>query len=194
MFKSIQYSPRGRLPLWLSHYAGTVLPEVWRMCFFTCMMALWLCVIYNPLRKEVREGGKKSFLYYVFHDCDAFFQMCTTFVTFTLSFFNATVFGRWWKLRELVGRVNGKTVDTTVLLSAYIDDEDERNEMIRTLWLAHALHATSVSMTPEENLLARLTEQGLIKGDEEREALEQCSSMSSSTPLARSSLFVVVDA
>lgn len=183
---TIQYMPRGRLPLWLGHFNGTVLPEVWRMCFFTCMMALWLTVIYNPLRKSVREGGKKTFLYYVFHDCDAFFGLCTTFVTFTLSFFNATVFGRWWKLRELCGGVNGKTVDTTLLLSAYIDDDDERNEMIRTLWLAHALHAASVDgrTHPEENLVARLEEQGLVKGAHEREALLQCSSMTSSTPLA----------
>ena len=108
----VAYQPRRRL--FLHHFTGTVLPEVWRMIAFTCAMALIMCFVYDPMRRSVRDGGKKSILYYVFQDVDAFFSMCTAFVTFILSFFNATVFNRWWKLRELVGSVNGRTTDTTV--------------------------------------------------------------------------------
>ncbi len=181
---TVEYAPRRRL--WLHHYAGTVLPEVWGICFFTMCLALLCAVIYNPMRKEVERGGKKSLLFHIFADCDAFFSMCTTFVTFVLSFFNATVFQRWWKLRELAGVVNGRTVDTALLVSAYIDDEELKNEMIRLLWLAHALHAQSIEVNPdpEEVALKRLASQGLIRGPSELAALQSCSSLASSTPLS----------
>jgi len=139
---TVTYSPRELLVF--SHLKGTVLPEVWRMCAFTCALAYALCHIYNPIRRTVRDGGPKTILYYIFHDCDAFFGLCTSFVTFILSFFNATIFGRWWKMRELCGTVNGRTVDTCVLLSAYIKDQEQLDEMLRLLWLAHALHVHSV--------------------------------------------------
>ena len=41
------------------------------------------------------------------------------------------------------------TVDTTVLLSAYITDQEKLDEMLRLLWLAHALHVHSVKAQPQ---------------------------------------------
>ena len=82
---TVTYSPRELLVF--SHLKGTVLPEVWRMCAFTCALAYALCHIYNPIRRTVRDGGPKTIVYYIFHDCDAFFGLCTSFVTFILSFF-----------------------------------------------------------------------------------------------------------
>ena len=102
--------PRLRLPRFSALQHVSVLPDVWRMCSFTVCLSFLLCQVYNPIRRAVRDGQKKTLLFYVFHDCDAFFNMCTTFVTFILSFFNATVFTRWWRLRELCGTVNGQTV------------------------------------------------------------------------------------
>jgi len=99
-----------RLPRFAALQHVSVLPDVWRMCAFTVCLAFLLCQVYNPIRRAVRDGQKKTLLFYLFHDCDAFFTMCTTFVTFILSFFNATVYSRWWRLRELCGTVNGKTV------------------------------------------------------------------------------------
>ena len=148
---TVTYSPRELLVF--SHLKGTVLPEVWRMCAFTCALAYALCHIYNPIRRTVRDGGPKTILYYIFHDCDAFFGLCTSFVTFILSFFNATIFGRWWKMRELCGTVNGRTVDTCVLLSAYIKDQEKLDDMLRLLWLAHALHVHSVIPSSHAGLL-----------------------------------------
>lgn len=99
-----------RLPRFSALQHVSVLPDVWRMCAFTVCLSFLLCQVYNPIRRAVRDGQKKTLLFYLFHDCDAFFNMCTTFVTFILSFFNATVFTRWWRLRELCGTVNGRTV------------------------------------------------------------------------------------
>jgi len=179
---TVTYSPRELLVF--SHLKGTVLPEVWRMCAFTCALAYALCHIYNPIRRTVRDGGPKTILYYIFHDCDAFFGLCTSFVTFILSFFNATIFGRWWKMRELCGTVNGRTVDTCVLLSAYIKDQEQLDEMLRLLWLAHALHVHSVIPSSHAGLLAQLVEGGLLMPGEELAALQQCSSLASSTPIS----------
>jgi len=166
-----------------------VLPDVWRMCAFTVCLSFLLCHIYNPIRRAVRDGQKKTLIYYLFQDCDSFFNMCTSFVTFILSFFNATVFTRWWKLRELCGTVNGKTVDTTVMLSAYIKRREDYEELLRLLWLAHALHVTSidplVTSDPEhamERVLRGLREDGLIAA-EECEALRP-TTLATSTPLS----------
>jgi hypothetical protein len=178
---TVTYRPRQLLVL--RHFQGTVLPEVWRMCAFTCALAYCLCHVYNPIRQTVRDGGRKTFLYFIFHDCDAFFGLVTSFVTFILSFFNATIFGRWWKMRELCGTVNGRTVDTTVLLSAYIKDQERLDEMLRILWLAHALHVHSVQPS-HEGLLQQLVEGGLLMPGEELEAMQQCSSLASSTPIS----------
>tara|TARA_B110001452_G_scaffold30514_1_gene23933 strand:- start:716 stop:1933 length:1218 start_codon:yes stop_codon:yes gene_type:complete len=179
---TVSYRPRHILAL--RHVKGTVLPEVWRMCFFTCALAYCLCCVYNPIRQTVRDGGKKTLLYYTFQDADAFFSMCTSFVTFILSFFNATVFGRWWRLRELCGTVSGRSVDTTVLLSAYVKNEEQLNEMLRYLWLAHALHVRSVDPNGQDGLLDQLVADGLLKPGEEHEALQRCTSLASSTPLS----------
>ena len=171
----------------LRHAARTVLPTVWRMCFFTVGLAFLMCHVYNPIRRAVRKGEKATLLYYIFQDCDAFFTMCTTFVTFILSFFNATVFQRWWRLRELCGTINGRTVDTVVVLSTYIHKEEELGELMRYLWLAHALHIYSIQsgdLTTEEELLERLQQDGLLTHDDEVEALRICSSFQSSTPLS----------
>jgi len=179
---TVTYRPRHILAL--RHVKGTVLPEVWRMCFFTCALAYCLCHVYNPIRQTVRDGGRKTLLYYIFHDCDAFFAMCSGFVTFILSFFNATVFGRWWRLRELCGTVSGKSLDTTVLLSAHVKDRAVLDEMLRYLWLAHALHVRSVDPAGQDGLLEQLVADGLLKEGEEHEALQQCSTLASSTPLS----------
>ena len=179
---TVTYSPRELLVF--SHLKGTVLPEVWRMCAFTCALAYALCHIYNPIRRTVRDGGPKTIVYYIFHDCDAFFGLCTSFVTFILSFFNATIFGRWWKMRELCGTVNGRTVDTCVLLSAYIKEQEKLDEMLRLLWLAHALHVHSVIPSSHAGLLAQLVEGGLLMPGEELASLQQCSSLASSTPIS----------
>ena len=168
---TVTYSPRELLVF--SHLKGTVLPEVWRMCAFTCALAYALCHIYNPIRRTVRDGGPKTIVYYIFHDCDAFFGLCTSFVTFILSFFNATIFGRWWKMRELCGTVNGRTVDTCVLLSAYIKEQEKLDEMLRLLWLAHALHVHSVIPSSHAGLLAQLVEGGLLMPGEELASLQQ---------------------
>ena len=55
---TVTYSPRELLVF--SHLKGTVLPEVWRMCAFTCALAYALCHIYNPIRRTVRDGGPKT--------------------------------------------------------------------------------------------------------------------------------------
>ena len=182
---TVAYKPRRPV---LFMYTGTVLPSVWKISVITMMCALALCFVYNPIRRAVARGEKKSFLYYVFHDCDAFFAMMTPFVTFVLSFFNATVFQRWWKLRELCGTVNGKTIDTTVTISAFFDSEEERNAMIRFLWLAHALHAESIHLKSDREQgrarLLELSSEGLIQGEEELHALMQCSNLKSSTALS----------
>ena len=182
---TVEYKPRQHHVL---RYSGTVLPVVWRLCVFNCSLALLLCYVYDPIRRAVQHGEKKTLIYYAFHDCDAFFSMCTSFVTFVLSFFNANVFQRWWKLRELCGVVNGKTVDTTVALSALLESEEDRNELIRLLWLAHALHSESITIkaggTQGAERLVQLRNQGLIVGNEELCALQQCSNLKSSTPLS----------
>lgn len=119
-----------KLPRFSALRHVSVLPDVWRMCAFTVCLSFLLCQVYNPIRRAVNAGHKKTLLFYLFHDCDAFFAMCTTFVTFILSFFNATVFTRWWRLRELCGTVNGKTVDTAVLLSVYVKRHEDMEEML----------------------------------------------------------------
>lgn len=62
---------RARIELNLNGFS--ILSWLWQvagMCMFTCAMALGLCFVYNPIRKEVREMGKKTLIYYIFHDCD----------------------------------------------------------------------------------------------------------------------------
>jgi len=68
-------------------------------------------------------------------------------VTFILGFFNANVYNRWWKMRELMGTVMGRSNDTVLLMSIYIknagqDDEHARKavkELRRYMGLALAL-------------------------------------------------------
>uniref|UniRef100_A0A7S4BFB7 Uncharacterized protein n=1 Tax=Chrysotila carterae TaxID=13221 RepID=A0A7S4BFB7_CHRCT len=50
----------------MSEASRTVLPAVWRMGFFTMTLSLLLCHIYNPMRRSVRDGGKKTLLFYIF--------------------------------------------------------------------------------------------------------------------------------
>ena len=57
---TVTYRPKELLVF--SHLKGTVLPEVWRMCAFTCALAYALCHVYNPIRQTVRDGGKKTFV------------------------------------------------------------------------------------------------------------------------------------
>ena len=185
----VTYNPSHSL---LRHgWHGTVLPDVWKMCCVSCSLALLLCNVYNPIRQAVRDGGKKTFLYYVFHDCDAFFALFASFVTFILAFFNSTVFARWWKLRELMGTVSGRTVDTTMMLASFVGEERELHEQMRLLWLAHALHVASVhklSAAQAEGVLAGLVEQELLKPGGEYDAIERCvanaGGLSTSTPFA----------
>ena len=179
---TVRYNPARRL--WLHHVRGTVLPSVWLICFLTTTTAFILCHVYDPLRRAVRDGQKKTVLFYVFQDCDAFFGLITTFVTFILTFFNSTIFGRWWRLRELCGVVNGKTVDTCVMLSTYVTDEAELREVLRYLWLAHALHVYSVEVgLTADQAIATLTKRGLLTAGIETEALRG-SSFASSTPVS----------
>lgn len=112
--------------------------------------------------------------------------MLTTFVTFVLGFFNSNVFQRWWRLRELCGTVNGKTVDTALLLASYIETEAELNDLTRILWLAHALHVQSVASQrgPDADVILRLKEEGLIKTERELQILLACPTLTSSTPLS----------
>mmetsp|Transcript_27486 Transcript_27486/g.83621 ORF Transcript_27486/g.83621 Transcript_27486/m.83621 type:complete len:497 (+) Transcript_27486:283-1773(+) len=181
--------PRLRLPRFSALQHVSVLPDVWRMCSFTVCLSFLLCQVYNPIRRAVRDGQKKTLLFYVFHDCDAFFNMCTTFVTFILSFFNATVFTRWWRLRELCGTVNGQTVDTVVLLSGHVQKAEDMETLMRLLWLAHALHVASIdpalTSDPQEGMekvLQGLLDDALLtKG--EAEALRPMA-LDSSTPLS----------
>uniref|UniRef100_A0A7S4BG64 Bestrophin homolog n=1 Tax=Chrysotila carterae TaxID=13221 RepID=A0A7S4BG64_CHRCT len=168
----------------MSEASRTVLPAVWRMGFFTMTLSLLLCHIYNPMRRSVRDGGKKTLLFYIFQDCDAFFSICTSFVTFILGFSNATVFQRWWRLRELCGTVNGKTVDTAVLISSYARRESDLDELFRLLWLAHALHVHSIHNSETDSTLDDLIQEGLLREGVEADALRSCTTLASSTPLS----------
>eukprot|EP00308_Calcidiscus_leptoporus_P001270 CAMPEP_0119372344 /NCGR_PEP_ID=MMETSP1334-20130426/18347_1 /TAXON_ID=127549 /ORGANISM="Calcidiscus leptoporus, Strain RCC1130" /LENGTH=300 /DNA_ID=CAMNT_0007389807 /DNA_START=28 /DNA_END=930 /DNA_ORIENTATION=- len=148
------------------------------------VLSLMLCHIYNPMRRAVRDGQKKTLLFYIFQDCDAFFSLCTSFVTFILGFSNATIFQRWWRLRELCGTVNGKTVDTAVLLASYARRESDLDELFRLLWLAHALHVHSIHNSETDATLELLIQEGLLKAGDEAEALRHCNTLASSTPVS----------
>ena len=109
--------------------------------------------------------------------------MCTGFVTFILSFFNATVFQRWWRLRELCGKVAGTTVDTTIILSSHVKKREDMEELLRLLWLAHALHVHSVDpRATMDAVLEILTQEGLLLPEECSALLH--TTLASSTPLS----------
>ena len=56
---TVAYKGRHRL---LYRFSGTVLPQVWKMCFLTMFLALGLCFVYNPIRRAVARGDKKTLL------------------------------------------------------------------------------------------------------------------------------------
>jgi len=132
-----------------SFRAGALFPAVWPLTLFSMSLALALCYVYDPLRRAAKRG-ETNFFYFLFDDAQKFLAIVTTFVTFILGFFNATVFSRWWKLRELCGTVNGRTVDTSCMVSAYLVKNNsgnclrQRRLLIRYLSLGHALHVMSI--------------------------------------------------
>lgn len=169
-------------------WRGTVLPRTWKLTFFTGALALGLCYVYDLERKTVKRGGEASMSFHLFHDAEAFFGLATTFVTFILGFFNSNVYGRWWKLRELVGTVVGKSNDTALLLATYCDGEDPASrksvrEIVRYLGLAQAVLYLAARGEDNEEGLDSLCQkknasgqagQLLQKGSKEYKALQSC--------------------
>jgi len=140
-----------------SRWQGTVLPRAWKLTLFTGVLSFFLCTVYNEHRQTVKRGGSATFSFHLFHDAESFFGMATTFVTFILGFFNASVFGRWWKLRELVGTLIERSVDTSRILTADLDCEDSASreivhELVRylALGLAVSLQAACGEDTAED--------------------------------------------
>jgi hypothetical protein len=52
---TVTYRPRQLLVL--RHFQGTVLPEVWRMCAFTCALAYCLCHVYKDDHRNLPSSS-----------------------------------------------------------------------------------------------------------------------------------------
>ena len=83
----------------LSVAPNLILLRVWRWVLLStvlCAVAVW---VYLHPRKLAKQG-EHTLVWYLFQDAHEFTAIASTLVTFLLSFFNATAFTRWWKLRE----------------------------------------------------------------------------------------------
>eukprot|EP00658_Telonema_sp_P-2_P065497 TRINITY_DN54722_c0_g1_i1.p1 TRINITY_DN54722_c0_g1~~TRINITY_DN54722_c0_g1_i1.p1 ORF type:complete len:359 (-),score=40.51 TRINITY_DN54722_c0_g1_i1:58-1134(-) len=164
----------------LFRWKGTVLPHTWRKSLSTAALSAVLALVYNQERTLAKVTGQDSLLLHLLDDAGRLFSLLTSLVTFILGFFNATVYGRWWKYRDLCGVVSGRSVDTAVMFAAYIDakQKDRRKELLRLLWLAQALHL--MEALGETDLKPLLTRGLLEPATREMRVLETCISGRSS--------------
>lgn len=171
---TIQYRPFESLFL---RWRGTVLPRTWKTSLCTAALSGVLACVFNEHRLLVKGSGEHTLLWHLFDDAAKFFTILTTFVTFILGFFNATVYARWWKYRDLCGVVVGRTIDSAVMIASYVDpahrDADStKKDLLRLLWLAQALHLMDARGETE---LEPLLRRGLLKRGSEHTSMMQVS-------------------
>lgn len=149
-------------------YRGTVLQLCWKRCVVASLAAIPLCFLWDEIRRATDKGThpwETRLARHLFNDSADFFTMSSGILTFILGWFNTTVYNRWWTLRDLAGRVIGRSVDTAVMFSAYLkrgrNVEAVREDLLRLLALAHRVtyFHTSRSGLRVEELLA----EGLLK-------------------------------
>ena len=95
----------------LFRVSGTVIPLLWRMTLLSTLACTVACFVYDPLRRRSKFdpphadalNADERLIFKIFADLEEVLRYFTGFVTFILGFFNATVFNRWWKMRELCG-------------------------------------------------------------------------------------------
>jgi len=70
------------------------------------------------------------------------FDFTRVFLVFTLTAVVGTMYGRWWEMRRLIGVVMGKTQDTTIMITSYIQGDDSEELMgegqVRDVYAADA--------------------------------------------------------
>lgn len=105
------YDPRTTL-MW--HYRGTVLSYCWKRCLFAVISTAALCPVWDRVREaktavpsssaaaSASFSSEEKFIFHLFRDAEQIFGLLSTFVTFLLGFYNATVYNRWWTLRDKV--------------------------------------------------------------------------------------------
>ncbi|CAK0824936.1 unnamed protein product, partial [Prorocentrum cordatum] len=125
---------------------------IWRpMLAYTLFAALFVGSVQAvPLEHRTKvEHSLKSFA--------VLFDFTRVFLVFTLTAVVGTMYGRWWEMRRLIGVVMGKTQDTTIMITSYIQGDDSEElmcELVRYLNLAHVLvHMQARSKHGKEVLL-----------------------------------------
>eukprot|EP00933_Yihiella_yeosuensis_P072164 TRINITY_DN8048_c0_g1_i1.p1 TRINITY_DN8048_c0_g1~~TRINITY_DN8048_c0_g1_i1.p1 ORF type:complete len:401 (-),score=60.99 TRINITY_DN8048_c0_g1_i1:193-1395(-) len=149
--KKFAYQPGETL---LFRISGTVIPTVWRMALSTIIFTYMACIVFDPLRKGVKDGsldGDQKLVLNLFKDTERVMQYFTGFITFILGFFNSIVFQRWWKMRELCGNITESSLNTAMHVAAFMIIEPPidkggaaalraaRRDLIRLLALGQAL-------------------------------------------------------
>eukprot|EP00398_MALV-I-01_sp_L67-1_P000915 gene915-235_t len=183
-------------------YRGTILPRILKQVIFSSLFAHFLCYLWYPVKKAV-EGGEAfrfcsaekgtcwtmdmhitKIVYHLFLDADQAFKYLTPVVTFILGFYNSSMYSRWWTMRTLAGDVRGRSVDTMVMLQAYMTEikpnevakaNEDRRQLLRYLGLAQAL-SLQAAMREGGKDLEHLCARGLLdKNSSEFEALSRVS-------------------
>ena len=91
----------------------------------------------------------------------------TPFCMFYLTFSNASAFGKWWKLRDLIGTVVSIHNDAACLLTCHLEAGNKLSEVTRLLKISlYSSLACGRALTTSEGFILWLTKAGSLSKNE----------------------------